>query len=93
MQSKLWRRLWHLVGGSLFPILALFIPKGALLITLGAMTGIFVVWEIVRFALPQVNRWMISHLKVVLKKVSPVVGTHLGHHVLAVSVLPVWRSE
>ena len=26
-------------------------------------------------------------------KVSPVVGTHVGPHVLAVSVLPVWRSE
>ena len=26
-------------------------------------------------------------------KVSPVVGTHVGPHVLAVSVLPVWRSQ
>jgi glycerol-3-phosphate acyltransferase PlsY len=68
MQSKLWRRLWHLVGGSFFPILALFIPKGALLITLGAMTGIFVVWEIARLNIPSVNRWMVSHLRVILKK-------------------------
>jgi len=67
MQSKLWRRLWHLVGGSFFPILALFVPKGILLITLGAMTGIFVVWEIARLNIPRVNKWMISHLKVVLK--------------------------
>ena len=68
MQGKPWRRLWHLVGGSFFPILALFIPKGILLITLGAMTGIFVAWEIVRFASPSVNRWMVSHLGVILKK-------------------------
>lgn len=68
MQSKLWRRLWHLVGGSFFPILALFIPKGALLITLGAMTGIFVVWEIARLNIPRVNKWMVSHLGVILKK-------------------------
>ena len=67
MQSKLWRRLWHLVGGSLFPILALFIPKTALLISLGAATGVFVTWEIVRFNVPKVNEWMISHLKIVLK--------------------------
>lgn len=68
MQSKLWRRLWHLGGGSFFPILALFVPKGILLITLGAMTAIFVTWEIVRFTSPSVNRWMVSHLGVILKK-------------------------
>ena len=68
MQGKLWRRLWHLVGGSFFPILALFIPKGILLITLGIMTAIFVAWEIVRFAFPRVNRWMVSHLGVILKE-------------------------
>jgi len=68
MQGRPWRRLWHLVGGSFFPILALFIPKGALLITLGAMTAIFVTGEIVRFAFPSVNRWMVSHLRIILKK-------------------------
>jgi glycerol-3-phosphate acyltransferase PlsY len=68
LQSKLWRRLWHLGGGSFFPILALFVPKGILLITLGAMTAIFVTWEIVRFTSPSVNRWMVSHLGVILKK-------------------------
>jgi len=67
MQGKPWRRLWHLGGGSFFPILALFIPKGILFIILGAVTAIFVIGEIVRFVLPQVNRWMVSHLGVVLK--------------------------
>jgi len=68
MQSKPWRRLWHLIGGSFFPILALFIPRGTLLITLGAMTAIFVAWEIVRFNAPKVNRWAVSHLSVILKE-------------------------
>ena len=67
MQSKPWRRLWHLIGGSFFPILALFVSKEVLLITLGAMAGIFVAWEIVRFASPRVNRWMVPHLGVILK--------------------------
>jgi len=49
MQGKPWRRLWHLIGGSFFPILALFVPKGILLVTLGAMTAVFAAWEIVRF--------------------------------------------
>jgi len=68
MQGRPWRRLWHLIGGSFFPILALFIPRGTLLITLGAMTAIFVTGEIVRFAFPSVNRWMVSHLGIILKK-------------------------
>ena len=68
MQGKPWRGLWHLVGGSFFPILALFVPKEVLLITLGAITGIFIAWEIARFASPGVNRCMVSHLGVILKK-------------------------
>jgi len=67
--NKLWKRLWHLLGGSFFPILALFIPKAALLISLGAITGVFATWEIVRLNVPGVNNWMESHLKVVLKVV------------------------
>ena len=68
MQGKPWRRLWHLIGGSFFPVLALFVPKGILLITLGAMTAVFAAWEIVRFSVPRVNRWMVSHLGVILKE-------------------------
>ena len=67
-QSKLWRRLWHLLGGSFFSILALFISRETLLITLGAMTAIFLTWEIVRFTSTSVNRWMVSHLRVMLKR-------------------------
>ena len=68
MKIKPWRRLWHLLGGSFFPVMAFFVPKEALLITLGAMTGVFVAWEIARFVSPEVNRWMVSHIGVILKK-------------------------
>jgi len=68
MKSKLWRRLWHLVGGSFFPVLAFFVPKEVLLITLGAMTGVFVAWEIARLNNAKVNKWMTSHLGVILKE-------------------------
>jgi glycerol-3-phosphate acyltransferase PlsY len=67
MKTKPWRKLWHLLGGSFFPVLAFFVPKEALLITLGAMTGVFVVWEIARLNNASVNRWMASHLGVILK--------------------------
>ena len=54
---------WWLV----FPILALFIPKGVLLITLRVMAAIFIVWRIVRFSSLKLNRWMVSHIRVMLK--------------------------
>ena len=68
MQNKLWRRLWHLTGGSFFPVLAFFVPKEALLITLGVMAGIFVSLELARLNIPSVNEWMTSHLGVILKE-------------------------
>ena len=68
MQSKPWRRLWHLVGGSFFPVLALFIPTSALLISLGAMTALFVAWEITRLTFSSINQWMVTHLGVMLKR-------------------------
>jgi glycerol-3-phosphate acyltransferase PlsY len=63
-----WRRLWHLIGGSTFPVLALFIARDILLIFLGAVTALFVAWEIVRFISPSVNRWMASRLRLILKR-------------------------
>ena len=67
MRTKPWRRLWHLLGGSFFPVLAFFVPKEALLITLGAMAGVFFTWEIARLNNARVNRWMASNLRVILK--------------------------
>jgi len=90
MQGKPWRGLWHLMGGSFFPVLALFIPKGILLITLGAFTGIFVAWEAVRFSVPRVNRWTVSHLGVILKgeeRFRPTGTTYLLFSSLAVFLL------
>jgi len=68
MKTKPWRRLWHLLGGSFFPVLAFFVPKEPLLIILGAMTGVFVVWEIARLNNAKVNKWMTSHLGIILKE-------------------------
>ncbi len=66
--SKLMRKLWHLAGGSFFPVLALFVSREVLLITVGTITGILILWEISRFAFPGINRWTISHLRIVLKR-------------------------
>ena len=68
MKTKPWRRLWHLLGGSFFPILAFFVPKEVLLIILAVMTEVFAAWEIVRLDNAKVNKWMTSHLGVILKE-------------------------
>lgn len=67
MQNRLWRRLWHLCGGLFFPVLAFFLPREALLWSLGIITAVFMVWEIARLTSSSVNRWMVSHLGFILK--------------------------
>jgi hypothetical protein len=62
------RKLWHVAGGLFLPLLAFFIPREALLITVGVVTGVFVAWEIARFVYPGVKRWTTSHLGIMLKR-------------------------
>jgi len=68
MTPTTWRRLWHLIGGSAFPILALFVTRDILFILLGTVTAFLVAWEIVRFISPSVNQWTASHLRLILKR-------------------------
>ncbi|MEQ4489598.1 MAG: hypothetical protein AAC990_04430 [Dehalococcoides mccartyi] len=65
--NKHWRRWLHLIGGSFFPILALFVPNTALLIPLAIVAGALTLLEIVRLKIPQLNQWMILHLGEALK--------------------------
>ena len=65
--TRLWRKLWHLAGGLCFPVLALFVSREALLITVGTITSLFILLEVGRFVFPGVNRWIISHLGILLK--------------------------
>jgi len=65
--GRLWRKLWHLIAGSFFPVLALFIPFPALLISLGAVTAMFVIWEIIRLTYPSLNQRMMARFGVMLK--------------------------
>lgn len=90
MQSKLWRRLWHLVGGSFFHVLASFIPTSTLFISLGAVTALFIAWEIARFTFPNMNQWMVTYFGVILKKEErfrPTGSTYLLLSSIAVFVL------
>jgi len=68
MQGKLWRRLWHVGGGALIAVLALFMSKVTLLILLAIAAAILVTWEIARFISPSARQWTNSHLGGMLKK-------------------------
>jgi len=65
--GKIGRRLWHLLGGSFFPVLAFFIPVETLLIAIGAVLAGFVLAEAIRFAFPTVNHRVVLHLSGALK--------------------------
>ncbi len=65
--GKIGRRLWHLLGGSFFPVLAFFIPVETLLIAVGAVLAICLLLETIRFAFPTVNHRVVLHLSGALK--------------------------
>ena len=65
--GKIGRRLWHLLGGSFFPVLAFFIPKETLLIAIGAVIAVFLLFEAIRFAFPTVNHRVVLYLSGTLK--------------------------
>jgi glycerol-3-phosphate acyltransferase PlsY len=64
----MWRKFWHVVGGSVFPIVALFVASDLLFILLGAITTLFVSWEIIRLGSPNINQWMVYRLGFIMKK-------------------------
>ena len=66
--GKVVRRLWHLGGGVLFPLLAFFVPRGVLLVALGVVTGVFLAAESIRLVLPGVNRWLLRFFSAAMKE-------------------------
>jgi len=68
MSSTLSRGIFHIFGGLIIPVSALFVPRTALLISLGAATLIFLAFELLRFRISGVNRWFRLHFKPLLRE-------------------------
>ncbi|MBI2847241.1 MAG: hypothetical protein HYX82_05100 [Chloroflexi bacterium] len=71
MQQKegtLGRRLFHIVAGSVFPTLAIFLPEMLILTLLAVLAAVMVLAELVRFVSPTFNRWFIRFLRILLKE-------------------------
>ncbi len=60
IRDKAGRRLVHLIGGCIPPLLGLLLPREALLLFLGSVAALFVVGETLRLLVPAVNRWLMS---------------------------------
>ncbi len=68
MAGKAGRRLWHLIGGSLFPILAFFVSEQTLLIALSAVTFAFLIMESIRLLSPRANELFSRYFHGMLKE-------------------------
>ncbi|MCL5986158.1 MAG: hypothetical protein M1371_06285 [Actinobacteria bacterium] len=66
--KKIYRRLWHLIGGSFFPVLSIFVSKKILLLTLGSLSTVVFTVELVRLFYPEFNSWIYGRLHSALKE-------------------------
>jgi glycerol-3-phosphate acyltransferase PlsY len=68
LSNTLKRGLFHIFGGLIIPIAALFLPKTVLIISLGVVTFIFLTFELVRFRAQGINRWFLSLFQPLLRE-------------------------
>ncbi|MFQ5826981.1 MAG: hypothetical protein ACE5IA_06460, partial [Dehalococcoidia bacterium] len=67
-RNRLVRRLWHLGGGSFFPVLSFFLPRGILLSLLGGACVLALAWETVRFLRLGAGGWLMGYLRPLMKE-------------------------
>ncbi|MDA8189314.1 MAG: hypothetical protein M0T85_14340 [Dehalococcoidales bacterium] len=60
MKGKIGRRLYHIIGGCIPPLLGLALPREWLLLFLGIVSAIFVMVELLRITITPLNRFLIS---------------------------------
>ena len=68
IDSSLSRGLFHIFGGLVIPITALFLPRVVFLSSLGAATFIFLAFELLRLRTTTVNRWFLFYFKPLLRE-------------------------
>ncbi len=66
--KRIGRRLFHIVVGSVFPVLALFVSRDVLLVALGVTTAVALGLESARLRLPRLNRVFLRYLPLALKE-------------------------
>lgn len=57
MRGLIGRRLFHILGGSFFPVLAFFLPLNLILLFLVIATFFSLVFDLARMLFPVINSW------------------------------------
>ncbi|MCH7996578.1 MAG: hypothetical protein IIB11_02225, partial [Chloroflexi bacterium] len=66
--ARVERRLFHIVAGSLFPLLALVLPQWIIILLAATGTGASIILEVSRRRSRRVNDWFTSRFSVLLKE-------------------------
>ena len=66
--ARVERRLFHIVAGSLFPLLALVVPQWIIILLAVTGTGASIILEVSRRRSRRVNDWFTSRFSVLLKE-------------------------
>ena len=66
--ARVERRLFHIVAGSLFPLLALVVPQWIIILLAATGTGVSIILEVSRRRSRRVNDWFTSRFSVLLKE-------------------------
>ncbi len=66
--ARVERRLFHMVAGSLFPLLALVLPQWVIILLVATGTGASIVLEVSRRRSRRVNDWFTRWFSVLLKE-------------------------
>ena len=66
--ARVERRLFHIVAGSLFPLLALVLPQWIIILLAATGTGVSIILEVSRRRSRRVNDWFTSRFSVLLKE-------------------------
>lgn len=60
---QLWRRLFHITAGSSIPIIGLLVNGSYIVVLSAALVGLAIGLELLRFAIPSLNRSLMSRLR------------------------------
>lgn len=77
------RKLWHMMGGSVLPLVALFGPKEAFTALLGAGVSSVLFAEALRLSSPAINSFLLRHFGDMLKEHERTRPTSSAHFALS----------
>jgi dolichol kinase len=66
--KHIWRRIYNIAAGSIFPVMYIFMEKNIVLLALLITTALVVSFELLRFKAPAINKLITKKFSYILKK-------------------------